>query len=447
MMEAQQRQQLKKRFLGLASVCVVLASIVFLGAVVGWGYLRHRSGQLDETGLTLIVAAVVLSAITAGVALALAALALIRQQQKKGVALAGLILSMAILLGCVGTIFAYHYSFSAILHTIAYNDVSRLDREGAGAGDAGLVVRERPVLDGTLTASVLAALDPEGEATFEALSYDALPVEAKVYFPGVTPTGQSYCLGRYEEITTYLLLCLDAAGETENICLLSVDPVHEKLKLLALPADAWLPNTAVGAEARLASASLWSGGEGTMQVVEENFQLPLAGYIAVEETALETVLDGLGTVEVVLSSTEAGQLSRLGQVTSAGRSALDGGAAACFVAAWEDDTTRLLRQETLLKAVRLRLRKLPLDQYPGFATLLAENVASSLSEEELLLLCMTLSQQNYAVEAASLEDALPFWRGTLGEKGYSYCIFDAGRASDWLYRQIYEDFYFSGYEK
>ena len=40
---------------------------------------------------------------------------------------------------------------------------------------------------------------------------------------------------------------------------------------------------------------------------------------------------------------------------------------------------------------------------------------------------------------------MDYWGGNLGDEQYFYVVYDLNRASDALYRIIYEDLYVSGY--
>lgn len=434
-----------RRFLGLSSLCTVVAAILFLGAVVLWGVMRYRSASLNDRDLLLLAAAVALGALAAGLALALALTALIRRQQRKGFAVAGAVLSMAVLLACVATVFAYHYRFSAILHTVSFDDASRLDRVQEPAANGGEVLRTEPVFEHVATAEELAALDPEDTLHYTLYTRSQLPAEIQTCLAEASPSGPSYLLGAYSDIRTWLFLTQDASGQAQTLALLSLDPIHETVRLISLPSELWLTSAQYGVGARLSEISFWGGGSLVAETLRGNYALPIQGYIAVQEDALETFFNAFGTLELVLSEEEAQAMTRSGLAASAGRNHFSGGTAVRYVTSGTDET-RDARLKKLLCALLLRLRRLPESQYAALSETLGAQCSTSLSAQELLELCTALSQGDYSVQALSLSQQVSGWTGLLGDDPpKSYCFLPSGAASDWLFRTIYEDNYLSGY--
>ena len=64
---------------------------------------------------------------------------------------------------------------------------------------------------------------------------------------------------------------------------------------------------------------------------------------------------------------------------------------------------------------------------------------------ELLDIALEVVQGNYTIESYSLLESVDYWGGVFGDAQYFYCVYDINRASDWLYRTIYEDLYISSY--
>lgn len=434
-----------RRFLGLAAFCTVTAAILFLGAIVLWGILRYRSGALNDRDLTLMAAAVAMGAVVAGLALALAIVALIRRQQKKGFAVAGAVLSMLVLLGCVATIFAYHYRFSSILHTISYDDASRLDRGEETSNRAGEVLRTEPDFDHVATQEEMAALDPEGSLNFTQLTRSQLPPEVQTCLQEETPTGPSYLLGDYASIRTWLFLTLDASGQAQELALLTLDPAHEAVKLIRLPAQLWLTSAQYGVGAKLSQIAFWGGGSLVAETLRQSLFLPLAGYIAVQEEELEAFFNGFGTLELVLTQDEAAELTQRGLAAGAGRNRFSGGAAVQLAAGGAEET-RAARQGKLLSALLLRLRRMPEGEYTALGEALGAQCSTSLSAQELQELLTALSQDGLRAQSCDLAQSLSGWTGLLGDDPPTrYCFLPPATTSDWLFCTIYEDRYHSGY--
>ncbi|MBO2526995.1 MAG: hypothetical protein CW335_02270, partial [Clostridiales bacterium] len=70
---------------------------------------------------------------------------------------------------------------------------------------------------------------------------------------------------------------------------------------------------------------------------------------------------------------------------------------------------------------------------------------TSFRTDELMEICLEAVQNRYTVESYAVLENVNYWGGILGQEQYFYCVYDLNRASDWIYRTIYEDLYLSGY--
>ena len=93
----------------------------------------------------------------------------------------------------------------------------------------------------------------------------------------------------------------------------------------------------------------------------------------------------------------------------------------------------------------LKVRKMPLSEYPEFIKNCLGLCTTSFSSDELMKLSVEVVQHDYSVESYALVENVDYWGGILGEERYFYVVYDTRRASDWIYRTIYEDLYKSGY--
>ena len=49
------------------------------------------------------------------------------------------------------------------------------------------------------------------------------------------------------------------------------------------------------------------------------------------------------------------------------------------------------------------------------------------------------------MEQEALLEHVDFWGGIMGQEQFFYTVYDLNRASDYIYRYLYEDLYISGY--
>jgi polyisoprenyl-teichoic acid--peptidoglycan teichoic acid transferase len=139
-------------------------------------------------------------------------------------------------------------------------------------------------------------------------------------------------------------------GRTDTIILTTVIPLKPYVGMLSIPRDLWVPVPGHG-ENRINTANYFaeiekpgSGPQAAMDVVQENFKVPVGYYVRIRFSGFKDVVTAMGGVDVDLPNAMAG--------LPAGKNHLDGDQALAFVREREstDDFHRMAQGQLLLKA-------------------------------------------------------------------------------------------------
>ena len=442
------KKPIRKRTMGLIALCTVIAAIVFLSAIAIVTYLAYRNGTMTGTHLDLITVSVILGAALAGIGLLISIIALFAKKQKKGFALASLFLALLVLIGCVGAMYLYNYVFSDMEYDLRFKQYSKDDLNVVEINNSGEVVRETAEDNMLVTPEHIKELSLSDEIEFEEDLTDKLPEEALQKLYGPEPSGPSYLMGNYDKIQNFMLIGIDVGGAADSMMLFSVDKVHNKLKMISIARDSYLVIPEFGIHCKAAYSYNWGGAKMTVGMVNQNFALNVEDYIAVGLEQLAAIIDSIDGVDLELEELDVNYLSRKFPELNlhVGKCHLTGEAAALYSRNRNDsEANRTGRQRAVINAIMLKVRKMPLSAYPEFIKTCLGLCTTSFSSEELMKLAVEVVQHDYSTESYSLVENVDYWGGILGEERYFYVVYDTRRASDWIYRTVYEDLYKSGY--
>ena len=431
-----QRKPRKKRrkTMGVISFCLAFLTLLTLAGLGAYAFLRFRGNLLSGGDLTLVTVAIIFCAAVAGVSLILAVATLFLRRQRKGLAIAGLLVSLVVLLICVAAMYIYQYIFADLRHDEAMNALAEAELNVVEI-ENGEVIRETEVLESTDSVEVLESLSQEKEVEFENLTDVDIPEEALAKMDTGDPAGPSYLLSGSEQITNFLLFGTDVNDSSDSIIVLSLDRVHNKIKLISIPRDSYVLMPQWGSYAKLAYAYTWGGAQLAVSTVNRNYAMNVTDYVAVDFDQLKEIIDLLGGVDVELGEEDYGYSSHMtgAQALSYCRDRSD------------SELNRTKRQRRVVTALLDAVRQKPITEYPAFIRTCLGMCTTSFTSSELIELCMEVTQNTYSVESYSVLEHVDYWGGKLGEMQYFYVVYDLNRASDWMYRTIYEDLYVSGY--
>ncbi len=444
----------KRRILGLSAF---LSSLLALGILVAFllnALLAFMDKELDIGDINSTIYAVLASAVLAAIGFLLALTTFFLRRQKKGFAISGLILSLLILLISGATIYGYDYVFGAMNQDDSFDELSDEEIYVVQTEQDGVISREKEEIT-TLAPEEIESIIKQkenqiDEVEWEHLTDEEIPEEALEKMNTGAPDGPSYLLSGHEDISNYLLFGTDEAGSSDAIMIFSVDRVHHKIKLISIPRDSYVQIPAWGSYAKLAYPYNWGGAEWAVGTINHNFSLNVTEYITVDTIQLADIIDLVGGVYVDLDYAEVNYLSHRFYGINYGRCLLMGDAAVLYArirqsSVTDNEAKRTGRQREIIMSLLESAKAMPMTDYPEFIRSCLGMCTTSFNNEELMELCVEVVQNNYTIEQYALIDYVDYWGGRLGQERYFYVVYDLNRASDALYRIIYEDLYVSGY--
>lgn len=157
----------------------------------------------------------------------------------------------------------------------------------------------------------------------------------------------------------------DGNGRSDAILIATINGEQKSLKLTSMTRDMYVDIPGYSKN-KLNAAYHNGGGFLTMDTIEQNFKVDITGYVRVDFTAFETIVDKLGGVEIELTADEADYLNRKNYISNPsyrnvreGSQLLNGNQALGYCRVRyrtasngeRDDFGRTYRQRTVLKAI------------------------------------------------------------------------------------------------
>ncbi|MBV6508856.1 MAG: Cell wall biosynthesis protein LcpA [Acidimicrobiales bacterium] len=206
----------------------------------------------------------------------------------------------------------------------------------------------------------------------------------------------------------------------DTIMIARVHPDGERIELLSLPRDLWLPLAGTGEEERI-NGAYNSGPQELIDTISMNFGIPIHHYVEVDFEGFKRTVDALGGVPMYFDSTLLDTESGL-YIDATGCRVLDGSEGLAYARArnlqysdgveWRDDPSgdlgRITRQQQFLQAALAKVTALDLTDISTVSDLVDIAVDSvvideSLSFDELVALGQRFSEfDSESLEAHSI---------------------------------------------
>ncbi|MBU3088481.1 LCP family protein [Clostridium gasigenes] len=255
----------------------------------------------------------------------------------------------------------------------------------------------------------------------------------------------------YDKIINIALFGIDAGdnefGRSDSIMVLTVDPVHNKLKLSSIMRDSYVNIPDHGMD-KLNHAFAFGNSTLALQTLNENFNINVDNFISTNFSNLPKIIDKLGGVTINLTAEEiplmnkyAASRGSTSSIDSAGPQLLDGDLALAYSRiryTAGGDYERTSRHRTVLGAVFNKVNNTPATQFPSLLNDFLPFVQTSFSTSELLSLGTTISQIG---SSKIIEDRFPRDDFSKGEtiNGIYYLTFDEEATKTQMQQFIYEN--------
>ena len=212
-------------------------------------------------------------------------------------------------------------------------------------------------------------------------------VEVDTNDVGITEEVQDKLSEYSNSVINIALFGIDAeegsAGRSDSIIIATIDTIHKKLKLTSIMRDAYVNIGDRGLD-KINHAYAFGGAQLAIKTLNENFNLNIEDFIAVNFTTMPKIIDKLGGVTIDITSEE---VSHISGISSAGTYTLTGEQALAYSRiryASGGDYVRTDRQRTVLNKVFEKILDANVTQYPGLLSEILPMVKTSLDYSEIL---------------------------------------------------------------
>lgn len=255
----------------------------------------------------------------------------------------------------------------------------------------------------------------------------------------------------YDKITNIALFGIDAGdnetGRSDSIMILTIDPVHNKLKLSSIMRDSYVNIPGYGMD-KLNHAFAFGNSVLALQTLNSNFDINVNNFVSTNFSNLPKIIDTIGGVTINITEDElplinsyASGLGSPSRVNGTGPQLLNGDLALAYSRiryTAGGDYQRTLRQRTVLNAAFNKVKDTPLTQIPSLLNDLLPFVQTSFSQSELISLATTVSKMG---SSEIIEDRFPRDGYSEGKTidGIYYLTFDEEATKSQMQQFIFEN--------
>ena len=226
-------------------------------------------------------------------------------------------------------------------------------------------------------------------------------------------------------------------GRSDSIIIATIDTTHKKLKLTSIMRDSYVTIEGHGDD-KINHAYAFGGPQLAIKTLNENFDLNIDDFVAVNFTTLPKIIDMLGGVTIDITSEE---VSHIPGIDTAGTYTLTGEQALAYSRiryASGGDYVRTDRQRTVLSKVFEKILSINFTQYPSLLSEILPMVQTNLDYSEIL----NLGNEVLKMGVTTLEqERFPrggYCEGKMIDKIY-YLTFDKENTVQQLHDYIFED--------
>lgn len=228
-----------------------------------------------------------------------------------------------------------------------------------------------------------------------------------------------------------------SVGRSDSIIIATIDTTHKKLKLTSIMRDSYVAIEGHGDD-KINHAYAFGGPQLAIKTLNENFDLNIDDFVAVNFTTLPKIIDMLGGVTIDITSEE---VSHIPGIDAAGTYTLTGEQALSYSRiryASGGDYVRTDRQRAVLSKVFEKVLSINVTQYPSLLSEILPMVQTNLDYSEIL----NLGNQVLKMGVTNLEqERFPrdgYCEGKMIDKIY-YLTFDKENTVQQLHDYIFED--------
>lgn len=228
-----------------------------------------------------------------------------------------------------------------------------------------------------------------------------------------------------------------STGRSDSIIIATIDTIHKKLKLTSIMRDSYVNISGIGND-KINHAYAFGGPQLAIKTLNENFDLNIQDFVAVNFDSLPKIIDMLGGVTVEVTEEE---VSHISGINSAGTYNLTGAQALAYSRiryATGGDYVRTERQRTILTKMYEKILSINPTQYTSLLNEGLSMLQTSLDYSKILELgtevlkmgVTTLEQERFPLDGYCQGEII---------NGVYYLIFNKSLTVEQLYNYIFED--------
>ena len=228
-----------------------------------------------------------------------------------------------------------------------------------------------------------------------------------------------------------------STGRSDSIIIATIDTIHKKLKLTSVMRDSYVNISGIGND-KINHAYAFGGPQLAIKTLNENFNLNIEDFVAVNFDSLPKIIDMIGGVTVDITSEE---VSHIPGISSAGTYNLNGAQALSYSRiryATGGDYVRTERQRTILTKIFEKILTINPMKYSSLLNEVLPMVQTSLDNSKILELgtevlkmgVTTLEQERFPLDGYCQGEMI---------NGVYYLIFNKALTVEQLHNYIFED--------
>ena len=228
-----------------------------------------------------------------------------------------------------------------------------------------------------------------------------------------------------------------STGRSDSIIIATIDTIHKKLKLTSIMRDSYVNISGIGSD-KINHAYAFGGPQLAIKTLNENFDLNIQDFVAVNFDSLPKIIDMLGGVTIDVTEEE---VSHISGINSAGTYNLTGAQALAYSRiryATGGDYVRTERQRTILTKMYEKILSINPTQYTSLLNEGLSMLQTSLDYSKILELgtevlkmgVTTLEQERFPLDGYCQGEII---------NGVYYLIFNKSLTVEQLYNYIFED--------
>ena len=244
----------------------------------------------------------------------------------------------------------------------------------------------------------------------------------------------------------------DEPARSDSIMILTIDKKHNKIKMSSIMRDTYVKINGHG-ETKINHAYAFGGPQLAIRTLNENFDLDIRDYVAVDFFNAEALIDAMGGVTIDIDQEEIGLLNKYAEsvassekksvpaISTTGPQTLNGLQAVAYSRiryTAGGDFVRTERQRTVLQAMMTKLQSLKPTEIPSAVSKLLPFTETSMNSLDLIKIGtkaittnkMVIEQQRFPVDG--------YCRGKTID-GVWYLVADMEPTVDQIHKYIYED--------